>query len=121
MGDVVDQRPAEQVVDVAAGVLDGVDRVARGLGGGDRAGEHELAGVVDDVAGAPGAAAGRLKLKEVGLPDLVAARRDGDERLAARAGQIAALGDVVDRQHQPGLAQDAQAGGVGDLGAVVAA
>ena len=48
MGDVVEQRPAEQVVNVAAGVLDGVDRVARGLGGGDRAGEHELAGVVDE-------------------------------------------------------------------------
>jgi hypothetical protein len=111
-GHVVKERAAEQVVDLAAGVLDRVDRVAGSLRRGDGPGEHQLGRVVDHVPGSPRPAAGGLKLEEVGLPDAIAARRDGDERFAARLGEVAALGDVVDREHQPGGPQDPQARGV---------
>ena len=49
--------PTIEEIVAAAGVLDGVDRVAGGLRRGDWAGEHELGGVVDDLAGAPRPAA----------------------------------------------------------------
>ena len=76
---------------------------------GDGSGEDELGRVVDDVAGLPRPAAGGFKLEEIHLPDAVAAGGQLDERLAAPGGEIAALGDVVDRQRQAGLAQDPQA------------
>jgi hypothetical protein len=48
VGDVVQQRSAEQVVDLGAGVFDRADRVTGGLRRGDRSGEDEFGGVVDE-------------------------------------------------------------------------
>jgi hypothetical protein len=85
-GDVLKQRVAEQVVDVAAGVLDRSDRVAGGLRGSDRAGEDELGGVVDDVPGAPRPAATGLEFEEVGLPAVRSALDLGVDGFVASAG-----------------------------------
>ena len=68
-----------------------------------------------------GAAAGGLKLKEVHLPDAVAAGDRSDERGAPSGGEVLAFAGVVDREHQTGFSEDAQAGGVGELDAVVSA
>jgi hypothetical protein len=53
--------------------------------------ERDLGRVVDDPAEIPDALAGGLKLREVHLPDAVAARDRLDERLAALACEHAAL------------------------------
>jgi hypothetical protein len=119
VGDVVEQRPAEQVVRRGAGVFQRGDRVAPGLGRSDRAGQADLADVVDDRAHLPGPAAGRLELAEVGLPDAVAPPRRLDERLAASLRELAALaGDTARRLQQPAPAQGALDRRLGALDAV---
>ena len=59
---VLSERPAEQVAHAIAGDLERGDRVAVGLGRADRAGQGELAVIVDQAAEVPGAAAGGLEL-----------------------------------------------------------
>lgn len=119
VGEVLHQRPAEESFGLRDRGHDRRDRVAMGLGPGDRSGEHDLAPVVHDIAGAPRPTARGLELEEIHLPHLVAPGGRVQERLTARTGEIADLADVACGQRETGLAKDPQARRLGDLDVVV--
>jgi hypothetical protein len=88
--------------------LDRRDRVAGRGRARDRRGQADLGRVVEDRADPPGAAAARLELGEVGLPDPIAPGRRGHEQGSSGDRQRSSLGLVADGDEQVPAGQGAQ-------------
>lgn len=76
------------------------------------AAQGQLRVVIDDPAEVPDAAAERLELREVELPDAVASLDGRQERLAALTGKLASLAQRSGRLDEPPPPQRAQDGGL---------
>src|SRR5207244_10885354 len=112
---LLEQRVAEPSVGVHACRLQGGDGIEGGLGSGDRAGQRDLSDVVDHAAEPPDAAADRLELTEVGLPDAAAAGRRLDEHSAPGPSGPASLPLVALGQEEPTPGQGTRHRGHRDL------
>ena len=118
VGEIVEQRPGEQLAGAITSGLEDADGVAPGLGRADRAGQADLGDVVDDSTQLPDTTE-RFVLCEIGLPDAVAPRGHPTERRLALARQLPALAGCARRlQQRAGLqrAPDRRLAGVKAVG-----
>ena len=118
VGDVLQQRPAEEPFGLDDRALDCGDCVAVVLRRRYVPAQLDLAPVVGAAADPPGAAHPGFELAEVHLPDLVRPVRWDEERRLPRLRVLPALGLVVDLEHAAGALQCPVDGRVGGVDAV---